>query len=62
MKLKDFDQRISEFYQNSKNKKKQQKKKINDFDQSLACNIKSLAVKKNYLIKPMSRFFNARFR
>lgn len=42
MKLKDFDQRISEFYQNSKKKKK----KINDFDQSLACNIKSLAVKK----------------
>ena len=33
---------------------------IIDFDQGLACSIKSLAVNKNNVVKPTSRFFNER--
>ena len=33
---------------------------ILEFNQSLDCSIKSLAVNKNYVVKPTSRFFNGK--
>ena len=53
--INDLDQK-----QNEDEEKCPKTKSITEFDSSIACSIKSLAVKKNDAIKPTTRFFSGK--
>ena len=52
--IKDIDQKMLEEENNSK------KKSRTEFDSSLACSIKCLAVKKNQTVSPTTKFFSGK--